>query len=177
LNDWREKTLCFNDDIQGTGGVICAGVINAVKLTGVPIENHRFLFFGAGGAATGVAQCIQHVMMERTGLSKEETAKRFWMVDSKGLVTKNRGDQLDEHKLAFARDDVEVQQKTLLDVVRYVKPTAIIGLASIPGAFNETIIKEMSEMNERPIILALSNPTSQSECTAEEVCSILSKKG
>lgn len=169
LERYRNKYHCFNDDIQGTGAVITAGFINAAKVTGIPLTKHKIVFLGAGSAATGVATFIAQVMKE-TGASDEEVHNCFYLVDSRGLVTDQRGDTIEHHKLPFTRKDFpkDQQKKTLLDVVKAIQPTCLIGLSSQGGAFTEEIIKEMSSHQKRPIIFPLSNPTSKSECTAEQ---------
>jgi len=162
LNKYREKLLCFNDDIQGTGGVALAGLLASMRITKSKLNEQKIIFLGAGSAAVGIADMIVAGMMEE-GLSKEEARKRFWFIDSKGLVTSKRGDKLAEHKIAYARN--EKFQKTLLEVVKSVKPTILIGVSKQTGAFNEQVIREMKKHVDTPIIFALSNPTSKSECT------------
>ncbi|KAI9263086.1 hypothetical protein BY458DRAFT_514800 [Sporodiniella umbellata] len=173
LEKYREKMLCFNDDIQGTGAVILSGVIKAVKKvhqeTGLDPKKHRIVFYGAGSAAIGVAQQIQYYFKEEHGLSEQEAKNMFWIVDSKGLVTSDRGDRLAQHKVYFARDDNQGSQyKELLDIVDYVKPTALIGLSSTPGAFHSQALQRLSELTPLPIIFPLSNPATQAECTFAE---------
>lgn len=166
--------VCFNDDIQGTGAVILSGIINAVrkvkKENDVSPQDHRIVFYGAGSAAIGVARQIQAYFETEFGLSEEEAKKVFWIVDSKGLVTLDRGDEhLAEHKVYYARDDNEGKQyKDLIDIVDYVKPTVLIGLSSNAGAFNTTVLNRLAELNEQPIVFPLSNPATQAECTFVE---------
>lgn len=169
LDKYKSKMLCFNDDIQGTGAVVASGYLNAIKISGIPLKDHRIVFFGAGSAAVGVAKQIVHLMVME-GIPKEEALKHFWLVDSKGLVTVTRGDKLQEHKVLFARKDIEkdAQITTLLSVVETVKPTTLIGLSGQGGTFTKEILSAMAKFNERPIIFPLSNPTSNSECTAED---------
>ncbi|KAH8588383.1 hypothetical protein B0O99DRAFT_639361 [Bisporella sp. PMI_857] len=168
LEKYQNKYTMFNDDVQGTGAVITAGIINALKVTGVPVKDQRAVFMGAGSAGTGVAhQIVEHFVKE--GLTEHEARRCFWFVDTKGLITKDRGDVLAPNKVPFARDDNKGQQfKTLEDVVEYVKPTILIGLCTIKGVFTEAILNRMAELNQRPIVFPLSNPSSQSECTFEE---------
>ena len=157
----------FNDDIQGTGAVILGGFINAVKQSGVAAKDQRAVFFGAGSAGVGVAKQLTEFFINE-GLSEEEAKKRFWLVDSKGLVTLDRG-ELADHKVYFARDDNEGQQiKTLQEVVEYVKPTILMGLSTSGGAFTPEILSRMAELNEYPVIFPLSNPSDKSECTFED---------
>ncbi|KRZ59028.1 NADP-dependent malic enzyme, mitochondrial, partial [Trichinella nativa] len=163
--DKYKKAYCtFNDDIQGTASVAVAGLISAAKMTKKSLKDHRVLFYGAGEAAVGIAK-LTCLAMSNEGIPFEEAKKNIWMVDSKGLIVKGRS-HLNEHKLEFAQDHAEVQ--SLEDIINKVKPTAIIGAATITGAFNETILRTMAKLNDRPIIFALSNPTSKSECTAEQ---------
>lgn len=165
LKKYREKLLCFNDDIQGTGGVALAGVLAALRITKGKLSDQRIIFLGAGSAAVGIADMIVAGMVEE-GLSKQEARKRFWFLDSKGLVTTTRGDKLAEHKIPYAREEKYI--KTLLDVVKNVKPTILVGVSKQPGAFNEKIVREMKKHVDIPVIFALSNPTSKSECTPSQ---------
>lgn len=167
LDKYREKMLCFNDDIQGTGAVIASGFVNACKVSGIHMKDQKIVFFGAGSAGIGVADCIVSIM-ERHGMTKEEARRRFYFVDTKGLVTSNRGDKLQSYKLPYARSDFSQQYSSLLDVVKAVKPTGLIGLSGTPRAFSEEILTELAKHSDRPIIFSLSNPTSKSECTAEQ---------
>lgn len=158
----------FNDDIQGTGAVILGGFINAVKQSGVPSDSQRALFLGAGSAGVGVAKQLVEFFIKE-GLTEDQARRCFWLVDSKGLVTDDRGDKLAEHKVYFSRNDNEGKQyKTLEEVVEYVKPTILMGLSTIGGAFTPKILKRMAELNDRPVVFPLSNPSSKSECTFAE---------
>lgn len=164
LEKYREKVCCFNDDIQGTAGVIVSGMLTACKITGKPIEEHRFLFLGAGAAAVGIADLTTKVLME-LGRTKEEAYSNLWLFDSYGLVVKSRTD-LKEHKKPFAKDHEFMGD--FLEAIRSIRPTAIIGLSTQKGAFTKEMIELMSELNQRPIVFPCSNPTSRSECTAQE---------
>ncbi|KAI9753978.1 MAG: hypothetical protein M4579_004908 [Chaenotheca gracillima] len=168
LERYRHKYTCFNDDIQGTGSVILAGIINAIKRSGVPVKDHRAVFMGAGSAGVGVAkQIVEYFMKE--GLSEYEARRRFWLVDTKGLVTNDRGDKLADHKTYFSRDDNEgLQIKQLGEVVEHVKPTILMGLCTIGGIFDQKILTRMGEFHDAPIIFPLSNPSNNSECTFED---------
>jgi len=140
--------------------------MNAVRSLGKELKDHRLVFFGAGSAATGVAWEIIQFFVKEGGMTEEEARAHFWLVDSKGLVTANRGDEFAPHKVPFARtDNGSLQIKDLLATIEYVKPTALIGLAVQPGSFTEDVVRLMASLNERPIIFPLSNPTSKSECT------------
>lgn len=161
----------FNDDIQGTGAVIMGGIMGAVKQSGTAPRDHRAVFLGSGSAGVGVAkQIVEYFVKE--GLTEEEAKNCFWLVDSKGLVTSDRGDKLADHKIYFSRTDNQGQQYQSLDeVLEYVKPTIIMGLSTIGGAFTPEILQKMGKWNDRPIIFPLSNPSSKSECTFEAAIS------
>ena len=168
LERYRGKYTCFNDDIQGTGAVVLAGIISAVKKTGVPVKDQKAVFLGAGSAGVGVAKQIVEYFM-REGLTEDEARRCFWLVDTKGLVTNDRGDGLAEHKVYFSRDDnAGKQYKSLEDVVNHVKPTILMGLSTIGGAFSPRILTNMGKWNDHPIIFPLSNPSANSECTFED---------
>ncbi|KAJ1848496.1 hypothetical protein LPJ70_001004 [Coemansia sp. RSA 2708] len=171
LKNWRNKALCFNDDIQGTGCVILGGFISAVEQAGIPPRDQRILFVGAGSAGVGVAkQLIEYFVIEHR-IPEEQAKAMFWFVDSRGMITANRGDKLAQHKVYFARHDNGDTQCTSIDeALEYVKPTALIGLSTIYKAFNERILTRMNELNTdaRPIIFPLSNPDNKAECTFEE---------
>lgn len=165
LDKYKENILCFNDDIQGTAAVAVTGVYSALRVTGQSLGEQRFLFLGAGEAATGIATLLVDAI-EDEGMERAEALKHCALFDSKGLVTCNRGDKLAHHKVPFAHD-MENQQ-SFIEAIRAFKPTAIIGVAAQPGAFDEAVLREMAGLNDRPIIFALSNPTSRAECTAEQ---------
>jgi malate dehydrogenase (oxaloacetate-decarboxylating)(NADP+) len=168
LERYRNTYTMFNDDIQGTGAVILAGFINAVKLSGVPVKDQRAVFLGAGSAGVGVAKQLVEFFIKE-GLTEDEARRKFWIVDSNGLVTNDRGDKLAEHKVYFARDDNKGKQiHSLSRLIDYVRPTILMGLSTIGGAFTPEIIKQMATLNDRPVIFPLSNPSSKSECTFED---------
>uniref|UniRef100_A0A668A328 Malic enzyme n=1 Tax=Myripristis murdjan TaxID=586833 RepID=A0A668A328_9TELE len=173
LSKYRNKYCTFNDDIQGTAAVAVAGLLAALRITKSKMCDHTIVFQGAGEAAMGIAELIT-MAMEKEGLTKDECVKKIWMVDSKGLIVKGR-DQLTHEKKRYAHE--HAQMKKLEDVVKDLKPTAIIGVAAIPGAFTEQIIRDMASFNERPIIFALSNPTSKAECTAEQCYTLTQGRG
>lgn len=167
LERYRETYTCFNDDIQGTGAVILGGVINAVKRSGIPCKEHRAVFFGAGSAGVGVARQIVEFFM-REGMTEDEARSCFYLVDTKGLVTADRGDKLADHKVYFARTNNDgLQLKSLEEVVDHVKPTILMGLSTIGGVFTPEILRKMADWNTAPIIFPLSNPSSKSECDYE----------
>jgi len=168
LERYQNTYSMFNDDVQGTGAVIVGGFINAVKASGVPVKDHKAIFLGAGSAGTGVAKQIVE-FFKKEGLTEEEARRKFWFVDSNGLVTQDRGDKLAEHKVDFARDDNNGRQyQSLARLIDYVQPTILMGLSTIGGAFNKEIIQKMAKLNKHPVIFPLSNPSSKSECTFEE---------
>jgi malate dehydrogenase (oxaloacetate-decarboxylating)(NADP+) len=164
LNTYRRQLPSFNDDIQGTAAVALAGILGGLRMTGRRLADQRLLFLGAGEAGTGIADLFV-AAARAEGLSEAEARRRCWFVDSKGLLVKNRGDVLPEHKLPYAQDHAFVP--TLTEAVKVLKPTALIGVSGTPATFTREIIEMMSANNEQPIIFALSNPTSKAECTAE----------
>jgi malate dehydrogenase (oxaloacetate-decarboxylating)(NADP+) len=164
LHKYRDRINVFNDDIQGTAAVALAGLFSALRATRGKLADQRVLFLGAGEAATGIADLVVSAMMAE-GASEAEALRRNWLVDSRGLVVKNRAG-LTDHKLRYAHEHPPVGD--FLTAIRTLKPTAIIGVAAVGGAFTPDVLKTMAEINERPIIFALSNPTSKAECSAEE---------
>ena len=164
LNRYRDRLCAFNDDIQGTAAVALAGLLSAQKLTGRSLADERLVFLGAGEAAVGIASLIV-AAAARQGVPEEDARARIWFLDSKGLVTRERTD-LQPHKVAFAQDHPATDD--LAAVVEAVEPTALIGVSGQPGTFTERIIRRMGALNDRPIVFALSNPTTKSECTAEQ---------
>lgn len=163
LAEYRDKVCAFNDDIQGTAAVVLAGLHSASKFTQKSFVDQRYLFFGAGEAGTGIADLLVEEM-KNSGCSEKAARGSCWFVDSKGLVVSGRHD-LAEHKIRYAH-----HHPFMIDpvtIVRSLRPAAIIGVSGQPGVFTEPVLRLMGEINERPIIFALSNPTSKSECTAE----------
>ncbi|EPY18987.1 malate dehydrogenase (oxaloacetate-decarboxylating) [Strigomonas culicis] len=172
LERYQNKYRCFNDDIQGTGAVIAAGFLNAIKLSGLSPLQQRVVVFGAGSAAVGVARNIAQLASRIYGCSVEEVLKTFYLVDTKGLVTTTRGDTLAAHKVLFARTDVSEEDSkklsTLEATVAFVKPTALLGLGGVGPVFTEAIVKQVAANCEHPIIFPLSNPTSKSEVNTDD---------
>lgn len=164
LNQYRERIPTFNDDIQGTAAVALAGIFSALRITAGKLTDQKILFLGAGEAAAGIADLVVAAMVSQ-GMKADDARRRCWFVDSRGLVVKSRTD-LVEHKLPYAHEHAPVGD--FLSVINALKPTAIIGVAAVGGTFTREVLEEMARLNERPIIFALSNPTSKSECTAEE---------
>jgi malate dehydrogenase (oxaloacetate-decarboxylating)(NADP+) len=161
---WRDRVRCFNDDIQGTAAVTLAGLVSAGRLTGVPLEQQRILFLGAGSAATGIADLIVGALMA-DGMPAPEARRRCWFADSRGLVVASRTD-LSAHKLPYAHHSPGVTD--LLSAIEIVCPTTLIGVSGQAQAFTEAVIGAMARHNQRPVIFALSNPTANAECTAEQ---------
>lgn len=168
LDRWRDRCLCFNDDIQGTGATVVTGVINGVKAQKLPLKDVRVVFYGMGSSAVGVAKQIATLLQKDGGLSEKEAYERLYGTDSKGLVTTSRGDKLPAHKLLVARRDDTPNMKTLAEVVQHVKPNVLIGLAGAGPAFEQDLVEELCKHHERPMLFPLSNPTSQAEITAED---------
>jgi malate dehydrogenase (oxaloacetate-decarboxylating)(NADP+) len=164
LKKYRDRIPTFNDDIQGTAAVVLAGILSALRVTGGALGEQTLLFQGAGEAATGIADLVVRAMVAN-GMNEAQARQRCWLVDSKGLVVKGRAD-LAAHKQPYAHDHAPVG--SLLDAVRTLRPTAIIGVAAVGGAFTEEVVRTMAAQNKRPIVFALSNPTSKSECTANQ---------
>jgi malate dehydrogenase (oxaloacetate-decarboxylating)(NADP+) len=164
LEKYRDRQCTFNDDIQGTGAVALAGLCSALRITGGELTDQTVLFQGAGEAAIGIANLIVAAMVGE-GLSEEEARRRCWLVDSRGLVVKGRTG-LAAHKLPFAHDHAPLSD--LLAAVQALRPTAIVGVSGQPGTFSQPVVEAMARLNDRPIVFALSNPTSKAECTAEQ---------
>jgi malate dehydrogenase (oxaloacetate-decarboxylating)(NADP+) len=164
LARYRDKICTFNDDIQGTAGVALAGIFAALRLTGQKLADQSFLFLGAGSAATGIAELIS-LAMAREGADLATARRRNALFDINGLVVTSRTD-LAAFQKPFAQDRAPVS--TFVDAVKALRPTGIIGVSTVPKLFTHEVIQAMARINERPIIFPYSNPTSRSECTAEE---------
>ncbi len=164
LHKYRDQACVFNDDIQGTAAVALAGLFSALRITRGKLRDQRILFLGAGEAATGIADLIVSAMMAE-GMSEGDAVKRNWLVDSKGLVVKGRAG-LSGHKLRYAHDQAPIND--FLTAINTLKPTAVIGVAAVGGAFTPEVLQTMAKLNAQPIVFALSNPTSKAECSAEE---------
>ncbi|KAG9131898.1 hypothetical protein Leryth_019138 [Lithospermum erythrorhizon] len=166
LTKYRSSHLAFNDDIQGTASVVLSGLLASLKLIGGTLADHTFLFLGAGEAGTGIAELIALEISKQTNDPVEQCRRRVWLVDSKGLIVESRKDTLQHFKQPWAHEHEPV--KGLLEAVKAIKPTVLIGTSGVGKTFTKEVIEAMASINEKPLILALSNPTSQSECTAEE---------
>jgi malate dehydrogenase (oxaloacetate-decarboxylating)(NADP+) len=163
MNIYKEKVLCFNDDIQGTAAVALAGLYASTRITKIPFSELRIMFLGAGSAATGIADLLVLALIKE-GLSKQEALERLWFVDINGLVESSRNDLL-PHNLPYAHSHKSLN---FIKSIKTIKPNVLIGATGAFGAFTKEVIECMSEVNERPVIFALSNPTSKAECTAEQ---------
>jgi malate dehydrogenase (oxaloacetate-decarboxylating)(NADP+) len=164
LQRYRDKYCVYNDDIQGTAGIVLAGMINAAKIKGTKLSNEKYLFLGAGSAGIGLANLLCSAMVEE-GLTLAQAQSRVYMFDINGLLVDTRTDLFDfqkpyAHKHASTRDFVAA--------IESIKPTTIIGVSTVGGAFTQKVIEAMSRINERPVVLALSNPTEKAECTPEQ---------
>jgi malate dehydrogenase (oxaloacetate-decarboxylating) len=174
LERYRDQLCTFNDDIQGTAAVTTATLISAINVTGIPLEQQKIVVVGFGSAGTGITDLLAQFMQD-AGLSQQEARSRFYGLNSQGLITEKTGG-LRPEQTAYARKEHEVQawrqpngEITLLDVIRQVKPTVLIGVSGQAGAFTEAAVREMAKHTARPIIFPLSNPTSRSEATPQDV--------
>jgi len=164
LQRYRDKYCVYNDDVQGTAGITLAGMINAAKLKGKKLKDEKYLFLGAGSAGIGLADLLCSALVAQ-GMTLKEAQSRVYMFDINGLLESTRKDLVDfqkpyAHKHAPTRD--------FLAAIESIKPTTIIGVSTIGGAFTKNVIEAMSRINERPVVLALSNPTEHAECTPEQ---------
>jgi malate dehydrogenase (oxaloacetate-decarboxylating)(NADP+) len=164
INKYRNRICTFNDDMQGTAAIATAGFISISRQSGLPFIEQKFLFLGAGAAAFGIADMLVQ-KFQKDGLSREEALRHIWMFDVNGLLVRQRND-LAEYQLQFAHD--AEPSDNFAEAILNIKPTAIVGVSTVGGAFTQQVIENMSAVNERPVIFPYSNPTSHSECTAEQ---------
>lgn len=175
LERYRERLCTFNDDIQGTGAVTLAGLLAATKAAGTRLGEQRIVLLGAGSAAHGISDQIV-AAMEDEGLTPREARSKLWLLDSRGLIHTGRSG-LDSFKERYAQPCASLAgwqserpgAPTLLEVVREVRPTVLIGTSAQPGSFTEEVVREMARHTERPVIFPLSNPTSKSEATPRDL--------
>lgn len=163
MKKYKDKVLCFNDDIQGTAGVALAGVYASTRISGIAFPDLRIMFLGAGSAATGIADLICYALHQE-GLTEQQARQRLWFVDMHGLLVKGR-DGIMEHNEPYMH---EHEQMSFTQAIDQIKPHVLIGATGAPGTFTQEVIEHMCKVNERPTIFALSNPTSRAECTAEQ---------
>jgi malate dehydrogenase (oxaloacetate-decarboxylating)(NADP+) len=164
LRRYRDKILCFNDDIQGTAAMTLAGIHASTRLSGIEFADMRIMFVGAGSAATGIADLMTEAFVA-TGLSRDEARQRLWFVDIDGLVVADRADTLLPHSLPYAHEHARCDLDAAIDAI---EPHALIGATGVAGTFPRTAVERMAAINEHPVIFALSNPTANAECTAEQ---------
>ena len=164
LEKYRNNYRMFNDDIQGTAAVTLAGLLSSQRITNRELAEERIVFYGAGTAGIGIANLYTSALVKE-GYSEQEARSRCWFIDSRGLIVRER-ENLSENKIPFAHD--HSISKNLFDIVESIRPTALIGISGQGQAFSKEVLELMADINERPIIFALSNPTSVSECTADQ---------
>lgn len=164
LEQYRNRVCLFNDDIQGTGAVALSGIIGALRISGGKLPEQKILFLGAGEAGIGIADAFVAALVEK-GIPAERARKQCWFVDTKGLLVSAR-EGLAAHKQPYAHDHPHIS--SFLEAINTLQPTAILGLSGQPGVFTKDVVEAMTAINDRPIIFALSNPTSKAECTAEQ---------
>ena len=164
LERYRDKVSCYNDDVQGTAGITLAGMINATKLKGTELKDEKYLFLGAGSAAIGLANLLCTALVQQ-GIELKDAQARVSMFDINGLLEPTRTDLVDFQKPYAHKHD---PTKDFVEAIESLKPTTIIGVSTVGGAFSQEVVETMSQLNDRPVILALSNPTEHAECTAEQ---------
>ncbi|NMF63545.1 NAD-dependent malic enzyme [Brasilonema octagenarum] len=164
LERYRNKVSCYNDDVQGTAGITLAGMINATKLKGTQLKDEKYLFLGAGSAAIGLANLLCTALVAQ-GMTLEDAQSRVSMFDINGLLEPTRTDLVDFQK-PYAHSHPPT--KDFVAAIESIKPTTIIGVSTVGGAFTQQVVETMSQLNDRPVIMALSNPTEHAECTPEQ---------
>lgn len=168
LDKYRDNYCMFNDDIQGTAAVALAGVLASLRVTGTKLEENRILFVGAGQAACGIADLISLALSRSAKISFEQACEKVFMYDVDGLLVNGRAEgQLDGPKNKYAKSNM-TPTRDLVNAIEQVKPTILIGATGAGKIFSAQALRKMADLNERPLIFALSNPTSKAECTAEE---------
>ena len=167
LQRYRDNYCVYNDDVQGTAGITLAGMINAVKLKGTKLKDEKYSFLGAGSAGIGLANLLCSALVAQ-GMSLKDAQSRVYMFDVNGLLESSRTDLVDFQK-PYAHKHAPT--KDFVAAIESIKPTTIIGVSTIGGAFTQKVVESMSRINDQPVILALSNPTEHAECTAEQAYS------
>ncbi len=164
LERYRDKYCVYNDDVQGTAGITLAGMINAVKIKGAKLKDEKYLFLGAGSAGIGLANLLCSALVAE-GMTLKDAQSRVYMFDINGLLESSRTDLVD-FQMPYAH--TQKPTKDFVEAIKTIKPTTIIGVSTVGGAFNKKVVEALSKINKRPVILALSNPTNHAECTAEQ---------
>jgi malate dehydrogenase (oxaloacetate-decarboxylating)(NADP+) len=164
LQRYRDKYCVYNDDVQGTAGIVLAGMINAAKINGRKLRDEKYLFLGAGSAGVGLAGLLCSAMVEE-GLTLQQAQSRVFMFDVNGLLETSRKDLFDFQK-PYARQHAPTRD--FVAAIESIKPTTIVGVSTVGGTFTQKVIEAVSRINKRPVILALSNPTEHAECTADQ---------
>lgn len=164
LQRYRDRYCVYNDDVQGTAGITLAGMINAVKLKGTQLKDEKYLFLGAGSAGIGLANLLCSALVAQD-MTLEDAQSRVHLFDVNGLLESTRTDLVD-FQLPYAHPHAPCDD--FVAAIESIRPTTIIGVSTIGGAFTQKVVEAMSRINERPVILALSNPTEHAECTAEQ---------
>ena len=166
LARYRDKVCCYNDDVQGTAGITLAGMINACKIKGTQLKDESYLFLGAGSAAIGLSDLLCSALTEE-GLTLEQARARVHLFDIHGLLEPSRTD-LEDFQRPYAHPHAPMKLADFARAIEEFKPTTLIGVSTVGGAFTQPIVEAMARVNARPVILALSNPTEHAECTAEQ---------
>ncbi|MES1912597.1 MAG: hypothetical protein MHM6MM_004846 [Cercozoa sp. M6MM] len=167
LEKFRDRYTTFNDDIQGTASVAMAGLLASQRITGKRLSDQTYVILGAGSAGLGIAELLVRGMMQYDGTDEETARAKIWLLDSRGLIVKNRSTGgISPAKARFAHEHAET--KDLLEVVKDLRADVLVGVSAQPRTFTEDIVRAMAEMHERPVVMPMSNPTSKAECTAQQ---------
>lgn len=164
LERYRNKYCVYNDDVQGTAGITLAGMINAAKIKGTQLKDEKYLFLGAGSAGIGLANLLCSALVAH-GMTLDEARSRVYMFDINGLLESTRTDLVD-FQLPYAHRHEPTRD--FVAAIESIRPTTIIGVSTVGGAFTKRVVEAMALINKRPVILALSNPTERAECTPEQ---------
>lgn len=164
LERYRDNYCVYNDDVQGTAGITLAGMLNAIKIKGTKLKDEKYLFLGAGSAAIGLSNLLCSALVAE-GMPLKDAQSKISLFDVNGLLESTRTDLVDFQR-CYAHEHAPT--KDFMAAIESIKPSTIIGVSTIGGAFNQKVVEAMARINERPVILALSNPTEHAECTAEQ---------